>query len=265
MNPITIIQLARFGDILNALPIAWLYHRDNFSVRWVVHKDFATLVQGLSYIDEVVVWDGANDDVEGAAMAQGDHGPIVCTQVHRMGTSVRREANFCRASWSFCPHYSIEQIKAAPLVLDNRDTEEEADLIDMVRHAAPYYNVLHGGELVLVAPRGKSSVFPEPEILIACVRSIGGLAVIDMAEGHGTTRLQDWLAVYERASCLLAIDSAPLHLANATKTPTVALVNNDPWLASEPRPHHILRLTYAEALAPGGIERIAEAVKGVIE
>ena len=45
----------------------------------------------------------------------------------------------------------------------------------------------------------------------------------------------------------------------------VALVNNDPWLASEPRPHHILRLTYAEALAPGGIERIAEAVKGVIE
>lgn len=260
MQTITLICLRRYGDILNCLPVAWLDHQRGNRVRWVVHKDYASLVQGLSYIDEVAVWDGLEWDCAGAVMAHGE-GINLCLQVNRGAEPTRTHRNFCVQAWSYSM-LPIEEVATAPLVLDNRATPT-GSVASLLKNLCNSRMTHLDWPLVLFNFVGRSSEFPDPHFLDRLFWLLPGITLQNTPTN--ANKFQDLLALYERAACVVSVDTATLHLSYATKTPTVALVNNDPWLASEPRPHHILRLTYAEALAPGGIDRIAAAVKGIIQ
>jgi hypothetical protein len=75
----------------------------------------------------------------------------------------------------------------------------------------------------------------------------------------------DLMPILERARCLLSIDTAPIHLAYATMTPTIVISRNEEWSKSEPRKHWLGQFTFAEAMHAGWRKRIAELLTGDME
>lgn len=61
-------------------------------------------------------------------------------------------------------------------------------------------------------------------------------------------RIYDLLGLMDKAVCLVAADSAPLHLARASNVPVCALINDKPILASGSvwRPNHIFHCRYSD-------------------
>ena len=83
---------------------------------------------------------------------------------------------------------------------------------------------------ILVACQGTSSPFPYAGLLLEVIR-LKFKDDFDVIELPQAERIYDLLALYERAHCLVATDSAPLHLARAVPSlPVIALTNDRPIL-----------------------------------
>src|SRR5208282_4297256 len=75
----------------------------------------------------------------------------------------------------------------------------------------------------------------------------------------------DALAVILReVKVLISVDSFPLHMAYAAGTPTIAITARS-WYCSEPRRNWIEQIDYGRSCMAGGLEKIAAALRAVIE
>ncbi len=113
------------------------------------------------------------------------------------------------------------------------------------------------GKLVLLSLGGVSSPFPLAPILKELVKAkfpAPKWQVVDLANIKAE-RFYDLLGLYEKAHCLMATDSGPLHLARATpELPVFALVNDKPllWNGSPWRPNHAFYCRYGDLPARAG-------------
>jgi hypothetical protein len=127
-----------------------------------------------------------------------------------------------------------------PLTFDRRSPEREAKLVASLPTDKP---------VVLVATRGISSPFAHGDELLALLEANFPQAVmLDMNTVRGE-RLYDLLALFERAACLVTVDSALLHLAQATPAlPVVALIADHPsaWHGSPAYAGQRIRIRYGE-------------------
>ncbi len=248
----TFVQLGRYGDIINVLPLLKA-ESEKGPVRLVVAKNYADLLDGVSYV-EPAVWNGPFEKLpEALAWARGEFGEVVNLQVYGHGWNQRRVCgSFCEEAWN--NGGALDLFNTLPLVFDRRDRKRERWLLDEYTEG--------GKPLILLGLQGNSSPFPLAVHLRGAIRvAFPDCEVVDLAKVQAE-RSYDLLGLYDRAAALVAIDTMHLHLAPASKVPTVALFTDRPtaWHGTPGKPGVHTRLPYSIASAPEGMEAIIRAL-----
>lgn len=256
------VQLGKAGDILNLLPLLHMEQQRGEAPSLMVAKEFAGILDGVSYV-KPVIYDGPYHEVGNAcelAKTMGD--PWCCTQVNcstdavvnyvygPAGLKTAVTTSFQKESWRVAGKLSDWDSQPA-LTFDRRDRVRETKLIEKW---SPH--MLKGKvKTVLLSLGGVSSPFPMAQVVRELVRAKFPCGtkwnVIDLANVKAE-RIYDLLALYERSHCLIATDSAPLHLARAVpQLPVLAFANDNPllWNGSSWRPNHTFYCRYNDFLS----------------
>lgn len=237
-----VIQLGRFGDIINILPLAQEANRMGRRMTLMVSREFASILEGISYVD-TKVWDGPYNELNPAIQAalRINHNMQVSQVWASDYPGTRTRPNFQRQSWArLKQEHRWEQI---PLVFDRRDVLRERALAWRT-----FQNIHSSSKVVLVNLSGHSSPLPMPaeQVFSEIKRRLGETAVVIDISDVRAHRIYDLLGIFDHADCLITTDTATLHLAQASSVPVIALVHNDKWLASARRSNHLLRMPYSK-------------------
>jgi len=218
-----VVCLGRFGDILNALPVAHALSCVGPKPKFCVSEEFWTVLEGCSYV-QPIVWKVDYKELPWAInRVKGHKAYIAQSYMHpdqsRQTNSYQKEA-WRHAGW-------LDSFGLIPLVIDQRNPAREKD-IDF--RASCLTNPYHVNKTtILVAGASVSSPFRHD--LTGIVRKeFPGHNVVDWSAIRAH-RIYDLLGLMDNAACLVTVDSAPLHLARASKVPIVAIIN-DGWLGS---------------------------------
>lgn len=259
------ICLAKLGDILNLLPLLHAESLSGHKPKLMVSKTYAPLLEGVSYV-EPIIFNGEPHDIAGAVIEAKKLGlpykvvqvcgplDLVREHVYRRTEEYEKNqvdheitANWQHEMWRVAGHRG-DWRKHLQLVMDQRSPDREAALVG---------NTLKGKKTpILVHTAGETCPFPHKRLLMELVhnRFRKGHQIIDLDEIKAE-RIYDLLALYERAHCLIAADSAPLHLAHACKSLPVACLANDKspddgkfslWRGAAWRPNHIFYCRYRD-------------------
>jgi hypothetical protein len=253
--------MGRIGDLLCQLPMLHAdYQRTGERQRMMVAKEFASLLDGCSYI-EPVIFDGGFEELGRAVQqARGMSDEVVVTSLHGSAEDVEKYAysqigqkhataeNFQKEAWKLAGRLD-DWDECLPLVFDKRDKERERRLLA----ANGFFKKGPKKPVILLAvDGGVTAPFPYARLLRELVTLKFGdkyrvldLPMVEKPDG----RIYDLLALYENAALLIAIDSMPLHLAWACpKLPVFALANDKPtlWHGSAWRPNHLWFCRYSD-------------------
>jgi len=252
------ILLGRSGDILALLPALYQDHvRTGEKIPLVVAKQFAEITEACSYITPLI-FDGdfrridlAKKMIGGNPVQVAGHKALVA-QVY--GHNYRPEVkldSFVKDILRLSGHDGIWR-ESPPLVLDRRNAEREAKLLS---------STIKQKEFVIVFTEGHSSPFPHEQLLLEAVA--GWFPDRQIIHNPRAEKLYDLVALMEKAECIFATDSAPLHLAQAVTTPVVALAANTPsnWHGSPMRKNHVAYSRY-DAF-PNELWTIGENLKNI--
>lgn len=246
----TWIQLGKYGDICNILPLLHHDAQNGPRPRLMVAAEYAPILEGVSYV-EPLIFEGPHYEIANAVEQAKPLGPWICTQVNgpinevkafvyepaRMETA--RTTSFAKEQWRVADRLG-EWINGYPLVFDRRVPDREAALLQRVtkKKKTPF---------VLVHADGVSSPFPYKELLLELVKYCG-FSVIDLGQVKAD-RIFDLIGLFELAHCLITTDSALMHLAQACPSmPVLALANDKPllWNGSPWRPSHEWYCRYSD-------------------
>jgi hypothetical protein len=239
------IMLGRYGDIINLLPVLKYEHEQfNYKPGLLVSKDYADMLEGCSYL-QPIIFDGRFEKINEAIASINDRYAdyeIINCAVYGHSYHYKRQCHsFLREAWhkSRCP-IAFGQL---PLVFDKRNEERESKLLYEL-------NLKENKKIIVTALSGNSSIFHQANYLLAQLKqrlNHRDYQIVDISN-YRATRFYDLLALYEIADCLVASDSAPLHLANAVPSLDVISLVNDKgtWYQSDWKPNHILRMSYKE-------------------
>ena len=234
---LTIVQLARAGDILSILPAVDKI-REGQRVNWLVHDSFASVLDSVSWVNIHRFRGGdcgVKDAIQHAERFIG--GKVIATQVN--GNPIpRSKDNFIVDQWHRLG--MLRYFHDLPLVFDKRNADRDAVL---ARTHLPKTDK----PILAYCMSGHSSPFPRANAFVAWLRSHAPqYQLLDIA-AIKLPSVVDLLPILQKCALLVTIDSAPLHLAYACGIPTVALSQPLAWYMSEPRYHWIKRITYDQA------------------
>lgn len=248
---IAVVQLCRFGDHANLLPLAYRWHREGHEIHWVVKEGFTDLLEACSYVNIHSVPFGIRDVTKAAKFAATLGCDRIAVAQVDGNPAGRQSRNFCIQNWRNCGCEDLYHDPANELVFDRRDAEAERHVIS--QHIPPGSAPLIGYCLT-----GHSSPFREAaafeQWLKACFNPFR-LMPLPMLP-----RADQLLCLIEACDLLITIDTLPLHLSFASKTPVIALSVDEPWYQSEQRAHWLGRLTYSEAVTADGQDKIVRLV-----
>lgn len=246
-----VVQLCRHGDIANLLPLALRWSRDQM-VDWIVRPDFADLLEACSYVTPIYLDVGIRDVTKAVRYAHSlEYDRVVAAQVD--GNPAGKSAkNFCLQNWRNAGCEALYHDPATRLLFDRRDREAE-------ELAAQAYLPPGNGPVVGYCLDSFSSPLKEAGRLEEWL--VGHFSGRRLMKLPKLARAHHLLGLIERCEVLISVDSPPLHLTFATRTPLVALSRSDPWSQSEQRSHWVGRLTYEEVATEDGMRRLGELVE----
>lgn len=259
-NSVCIVELGRYGDIVNILPIAKHISEVYGKPHFMVSREFASILEGVSYVEPYIV-DLDNSQLnEAMAIARKEFKYVIQTQI--WGKNYFQE-KLCRSyneeSWRMGGFWSEFNNEGWIPEFDRRDDTRESALLKKLS--------VTGKPLLLVnATSSVSSPFPHGTVLLNAIRAVFDTCeIINLAELQAT-RIYDVLGLMDAAECLVSIDSAQLHLAAATIVPTVAIVNSHPWSGTIPRCNCVARIKYDECVLNGLVNPVVfEAIEKALE
>ena len=255
MTEKTIVLLGRHGDIINVLPLAYRLHKEGEKVNWLVSKEYAPTLEGASYVT-VKEWPGSQDTLQSAIFSNRSRSELIVAQAWQNRDQRRLTDSFSREQWRLSGFPN--DFGYWPLVFDNRSVAGENGITD--QHPYPCDEKVHPiRPLVLVATDGLSSPFKMGAKLIAMIRGLG-VDVVDLRHIKAE-RIYDLLGLFDKADCLVTIDTMHLHLARASMCPVVALINTG-WHGSVPPPQTLQTFRYAEA--EKNLHAVVESVSKII-
>lgn len=247
------IQLGRTGDIINLLPLCYALHQHGQRVTLMVCRVFAELLEGCSYVD-CLPFDGEMHELNRAhEEARKLTQDVRVTQVVGDAATIKRlcyapahqegatKESFAKEAWGLAGYFGLWKTQP-PLVFDRRNASREKALAKgPLGRPKP---------IILVSAKGKSSPFPYEGLLwtLLYLKFGNDFRLVDLSEIKAT-RFYDLLGLYEKAHCLVSVDTATLHLAYAVPTlPVVAFTNDKPnlWHGSPWRPQHIFHCRYRD-------------------
>lgn len=253
-----IVQLGKFGDIANLIPVAKHLHDRGETPHWVVSINYMGILTGVDYVKIDPVHHHVTRIKEALQYASAKYAVVLNGQPYGKDYHGPKDDSYNVLAWKsvgFGEQFgNTEQF---PLVFNHRSKERESVLAERHGCAEP------GAPIVLLAIGCiRSSPFPSREIFAESIRRKHGhrCRIIDLCEVKAT-QIYDMLGLFERASLLITGDTYALHLATAVpQLPVIALVNDKPFLASTPRREVKLKLKYSEA-----IERMKDVHQAVSE
>jgi len=243
--------LGRYGDIINALPIAYeIYRTQGIKPKFVVSREFWTILEGVTYV-QPIVWDLPYSDLPRAiTRLEGKH-EIICqsykhTDDRHLTDSYQTEA-WRLAGW-------LDKFGKLPLVFDNRNKQREDKL----------FKQIFGNEtkpIILFCGKSVSSPIDYALILDGIVKTFSDSHhILNMSETKAE-RIYDLIGLMDRAHVLVTVDTSPLHLARASNVKMVALVN-DGWFGSKAKEGSIV-IPYATVKQNPVL--VAMAVQSIVE
>lgn len=241
-----------------------------------VSKDYAGVLDGVSYVDREIVNEGWYDGMPTARrMAEQKYGGAIVLpwwhdpasaqdilidiqekgarvlQSHGKNWGVSCEANpdFGTSMWRRAG-FTREEMLTLPLVFDRRNPAREAMLFKQHVH--------DDRPLVLYNFTGISSPFGySPEVFRVMQPYRQHFNMVDLGQIRAA-RIYDLLGLYDKAVGLITIDTATAHLAPASKVPTIWLTVPN-WGKSIPRGNVALHVQYDEV--PKRLSEIEATIK----
>ncbi len=231
-----IVQIGKYGDCINILPLAFMLHKKlGGRIKWLVGQDWASILEGVSYV-EPVIFGGRDDDLSRALHLFRGHDKLV-TQAWRNPDTERRTESFALEQWRYAGQ--LDEKGKWPLVFDKRDRAREREMINRI---APLKN---GKPIVLVSTRSISTPYPHAFRLLDELKKNLDADVIDISSDIAT-KLYDMIGLYDAADLLVTVDTCHAHLARASQCPVIML-QNDGWRGlSPPPPQTVASWRYAE-------------------
>jgi len=245
------LLLGRLGDITTLLPVLKdEADKSGQPTPLVCAAAYAPLLEGTSYVKPLVFQGDYSRAAEARAWAarQLTGYELVDCSVYGQGVNVQHDmSSFDREIWRLSK--TSLNFDTTPVVFDRRDSLREK-------------GILANPPFLLYAGAGHSSPFAESAQFLAALtaRVEPEFTIVDISNVRAQ-RPFDLLGLYEHAAGLIATDSFPLHLAQATpKLPVAALICEGPteWHRSAWRPNHVIRAHYGEVLKR--VDQIAEAI-----
>jgi len=248
------ILLGRHGDVINLLPLLAEDYAAGKPPAMMVCKEYADVLSGCSYV-KPIIFDGEIYQIASAisqARAVADDikvcqvlGPRreVLEHVYKLqGIKETVTDSFQQESWRLAGRKQSDWERQPPLIFDKRDKEAEEAL------AAKYIGKRK--RTILVNLTGNSSPFAYADLLDELLRLKLGktFKLVDLSEIKAA-HFYDLLGLYDRAHCLISVDTATLHLAHASpKLPVIALTKDTPryWFGSAWRPQHVCYIRYGD-------------------
>lgn len=268
MAKICLALLCKFGDIaVSAIPIAKHFHDNGDEVSIVVSPSHSAILDCCSYIKKLEFSTHVRD-VDGAvrfAEKMECFDKILALQVD--GNPDRpptRVSNFVLEEWSRAG--LLHKFHAIPLVFDKRfhDLDEQAVKLHVPKDdGRPLL-----GYNVATNPQG-SSMYRHGIEQGAWIRRTFGKQYRLLDLGNTCLRhVCSLLALLEKCSALISIDSLTMHLSYATNTPLIAYSigrnpqgEPDEYYDSEPHANWVYRCSYDHSVSPEGraeVSRILE-------
>lgn len=240
----TYLLLGRTGDLIAILPFLKAEADDGQKPTLIVSNQHTSVLEGVSYIN-VVPFDGGIHLLRQAwDWAKAKYPEVKSLQVIGRSEDVSeitygpagqkhaQTTSFIKEMWKLAGHMNRWD-DVLPLVFDQRNELRETALLEdvgLVRRKGQGGRPRKERPLILVSCKGNSSPFPYADLLLELLRGRFGQThqILELPQAE---RIYDLLALYERAHCLVATDSAPLHLARAVPSlPVIALTNDRPLL-----------------------------------
>lgn len=222
--------------------------REGRRAKLVVSEDFYNVLDGVSYVDPIKFKGKVGDIREAAKRARLKYPNAKVIQTWGSDWKAPRTTeNFQREQWArMGMDRRFEQLS---LVFDKRDAGREAKLV--ADHILTFEDQTK--PTLLLSLSAVSTPVTCSETIKAMIE--GELShifnILDIS-AIPVERLYDLLGLLDVSACLVTVDTATLHLANASSIPVVALVNTDSWTASLRRPNHIYRSPYND-VEPGAM------------
>jgi len=235
-NRFPYIQLGRFGDIILLLPaMKYLADTTGTNPTMIVAKDYASVLDGVSYIDPIVLpvhwWMGMPEARKHAETHFGG-GTVLQCYAHEWAIELKRWPNFM-TSMLDRTGVPLELFNDLPLVFDRRNSKREQAAIPKVNR--PY---------IAINTTGVSSPFPHGKKVFEMLKHLAPrVALIDLARIQ-CHRIYDLLGVMDHAIGTITTDTATLHLAHGCPRPYIALTV-DGWSTSTPRGNCKLEVKYS--------------------
>lgn len=244
MRHTALITLGRYGDVLNALPIAhhlWLATGER--PHFIVHAEFWNLLAAVSYVVPVIAPVPRVDQCELArAWAEQRYGRVLVAQTHGNRDQRRLMRNFAAEAYRLAG--APELYDGGDVVIDRRELRrEEALWSRSTQHLDTTRPVIAFNLGGLSSPFRNAAQF---HAQLSNAARDHGWELIDLAQIRAL-RLHDLLGILDRVDALITTDTSTLHLARASRVPTIELVNDTPWLASDTGPRSLMRTPYAKA------------------
>ena len=231
----------RLGDIINVLPcVRDIALKEGGKCAVVVSSEFASVLEGCSYAEAVVISSHFTDIQPAIAMAQAMFPRVLVAKINEkaIGTTAQCES-FSEESWRQIGY--LERYGDLPLVFDRRSREREQTLRTETLTRG------NGKQpIALVNFTGKSAPFDHGRQIVEAIFQ-RGCQVVDLGliKAH---RIYDLLGLMDAADLLVTCDTATLHLAAASGIPTINLIGDKPtrWHGSKPRNNSVREIRYSE-------------------
>lgn len=260
-SQVCVVCLGRYGDLIGILPILQHINDHYGKPALMVSREFAGLLEGVGYVDPVIVDLKNNQLLPALDMARKKFKFVINAQVWGDGFHQERlTESFNMEAWFQCGMLPQFYNDAMRPVFDRRDTKRESEFMAKTMH-------VDGRPMIAVALRNSvSSPWSGGEAIQKAIeREFGQTHNIYDLQAHRATVIYDLLGVLESSVCLVSVDTGMLHLAAATNVWTVALTNPKEWLGSIPRCNLIDCMSYEKATAEkvlGSIRFALEMPKG---
>ena len=276
-DKVAILQLGRYGDIISILPVARML-ANIYEVHAYVDVKFMDLFEAISYVFLHPMNLGTDQPhiAEKFVQADGQYERIIFSQVHgnRYPCSIVPD-NFIIHQWALAGaewlskfHNNTEEL------FDRRDSVGEAEALSRV-------GKLDGRPLLLLNFEGSSSPYDYAKETRAWVNETLGedYQVFDLSKlapskdtanpnPLSVDKFHHLLGILSKATALLTIDTASLHLAGCIDLPTIQLssgrkceVRGTKYFDSEARSHVVFKCSYEESILPAYRNRMATILK----
>lgn len=248
------VALGAAGDVASILPILYGESLRGNRSTLVISSEYSPILDGVTYCDSLVYPIHYSEQLK--AMNQANQSrrfsKVLSAQAYGSGSG-RFTESFQKDAYVLAGKQ--HEFGKFPLVFDNRDFEREREMSSVIKGDKP---------VILYAGEGKSSPFQHAGALGHYLDNKWGkdFQIVNLSSIRAH-RFYDLLGLYDRASLLICIDSGPLHLANASKVPTICLLTDKPdkWHSAIPPKSSLLSFYYSEyADKLSEIDRVIEEI-----